>query len=93
MGHGDTARLLVQHGASVNATDHSDRCSLVYAAEGGHLDIVELLVSCDWHCVKKTDLSLKEAAQQATVIAAANGKIEVTIYKLDEILILLFVML
>ena len=84
MGHGDTARLLVQHGAQVNATDHSDRCSLVYAAEGGHLDTVELLVSCDWHCQKKTDLSLKEAAQQATVIAAANGKIEVILFYLTQ---------
>ena len=78
MGHGDIARLLVQHGAVVNATDHSDRCALVYAAEGGHLDIVELLVSCDWQCYKKADLTLKEAARQATVIAAANGKIEVS---------------
>jgi ankyrin repeat protein len=76
-GHADIARLLVQHGAVVNAADHSDRCSLVYAAEGGHLDIVELLASCDWQCYKKTDLALKEAAQQATVVAAANGKIEV----------------
>lgn len=82
MGHNDTARLLVQHGSSVNATDQSDRCSLVYAAEGGHLDIVELLVSCDWQCYKKTDLTLKEAAQQAAVIASANGKIEVTLYEI-----------
>ena len=72
----EVARTLVQNGAIVNAIDNSDKSALIYAAEYGHLEIVELLVACDWH-TQHNELGLVEAAQQATVMAAAKGNIQV----------------
>ena len=77
-GNGEVVRTLVQAGAPVNAADNADKCGLVYAAENGHLEIVELLVACDWPN-RKNELSLREAAQQATVMAASKGCIQVKI--------------
>ena len=75
-GRSEVARVLVQHGASVNSTDNNDKSALVYAAEHGHLEIVELLVACDW-LTQPNELGLGEAAQQATVMAASKGNIQV----------------
>ena len=75
-GCSEVSRTLVQNGAEVNAIDNSDKSALIYAAEHGHLEIVELLVACDWH-TQANQLGLIEAAQQATVTAAAKGNIQV----------------
>ena len=82
-GHCEISRLLLAHGACLNKTDRSDKCALVYAAEFGYLDIVELIVSCDWQLRRSNDLTLKEALQQATVVAASKGNIDVLEYLLD----------
>ena len=82
-GHAEISRLLLANGAYLNKTDRSDKCALVYAAEFGYLDIVELIVSCDWQLRRSSDLTLREALQQATVIAASNGNIDVLEYLLD----------
>ncbi len=75
-GCSEVARTLVQHCAEVNAIDNNDKSALIYAAEHGHLEIVELLVACDWH-TQSNELGLIEAAQQATVVAASKGHIQV----------------
>ena len=79
-GQSEVTRTLVQHGAVVNAIDNDDKSALVYAAEHGHLEIVELLVACDWGHLTN-ELGLVEAAQQATVTAAAKGNIQVNIFR------------
>ena len=76
-GRSEVARTLVQHDATVNAIDNGDKSALVFAAEFGHLDIVELLVACDWPHNTSNQLGLVEAAQQATVAAASKGHIQV----------------
>ena len=75
-GRSEVARTLVQHEATVNAVDNGDKSALVYASEHGHLDIVEVLVSCDWP-EASNQLGLIEAAQQATIAAASKGHIQV----------------
>ena len=75
-GQPEVARTLVQNQASVNAVDNSDKSALIYAAEHGHLEIIELLVACDW-ITQPNELGLVEAAQQASVIAASKGNIQV----------------
>ena len=82
-GQCEISRLLLANGASLNKTDRADKCALVYAAEFGYLDIVELIVSCDWPARRGNNLALSEALQQATVIAASKGNIEVLEYLLD----------
>ena len=84
-GQPEVARTLVQHQASVNAVDNSDKSALIYAAEHGHLEIVELLVACDW-ITQPNELGLVEAAQQASVIAASKGNIQVIqiIFRSDQ---------
>ena len=82
-GHVEIARVLLASGSSLNKTDRSSKCALVYAAEFGYLNIVELIVSCDWPSRRSNCLSLGEALQQATVIAAAKGNTEVLDYLLD----------
>ena len=75
-GQPEVARTLVQHQANVNAVDNGDKSALIYAAEHGHLEIVELLVACDW-ITQTNELGLIEAAQQAAVMAASKGNIQV----------------
>ena len=82
-GHCEIARLLLASGACLSKTDRSDKCALVYAAENGYLDIVEHLVSYDWPLRRSGDLTLGEALQQATVMAASTGNIDVLEYLLD----------
>ncbi len=77
-GQGEVVRLLIQAGAPVNSVDSLDKSGLVYAAENGHLEIIELLVACDWPALRN-ELTLREAAQQATVMAASKGYIQVWI--------------
>ena len=56
-GHLEIVRLLLQHGALVNAVDNSDSSPLVAAARNGHLDIVGHLVSnCEWSTDSVHDL-------------------------------------
>ena len=82
-GHCEISRLLLANGAFLNKTDRSDKCALVYAAEFGYLDIVELISSCDWPTKRSNGVTLGEALQQATVISASNGNIDVLEYLLD----------
>ena len=82
-GHCEISRLLLANGAVLNKTDRSEKCALVYAAEFGYLDIVELISSCDWPTRRNNDLTLGEALQQATVMSASNGSIDVLEYLLD----------
>ena len=56
-GHLEIVRHLIQHGALVNAVDHSDSSALVEAAKNGHLDIVGHLASnCEWSTDSVHDL-------------------------------------
>ena len=56
-GHLEIVRILIQHGALVNAVDHSDSSALVAAAKNGHLDVVGHLVSnCEWSTDSVHDL-------------------------------------
>ena len=58
-GHLEIVRTLLQHGALVNAVDHSDSSALVAAAKNGHLDIVGHLVSnCEWTTDSVHDLGM-----------------------------------
>ena len=58
-GHLEIVRTLLQHGALVNAVDHSDSSALVAAAKNGHLDIVGHLVSnCEWATDSVHDLGM-----------------------------------
>ena len=43
-GHIDTVRLLVKHGAILDAEDNDGRTSLMLAAEGGHVEVVRYLM-------------------------------------------------
>ncbi len=53
--------------------DKSETSALVYATQGGHLNVVSHLLSCDWSTDPVNDLGLAEAAQQAMVAAAQGG--------------------
>ena len=64
-------------------TNKKDQCALVQAAEHGHLDVVNLLVNCDWITDEVNDLSLSEAAQQAAVGAAKAGHEQILEFLLD----------
>ena len=45
---------------------------------------MELLISaCEWPVRRESDLTLAEAVQQATTLAASNGRTEVLEYLLD----------
>ena len=58
-GHLEIVRTLLQHGALVNAVDHSDSSALVAAAKNGHLDIVgHLLSNCEWATDSVHDLGM-----------------------------------
>ena len=56
-GHTDTARLLIENGADVNAKNKSDSTSLMYALEGGHTNTARLLIEngADVNAKNKTD--------------------------------------
>ena len=83
-GHLEIVRLLIQHGALINAVDHADTSPLVAAARNGHLDVVGYLVSnCEWCTDAVNDLGLCEGAQQAMVVAAAAGHDQVVEFLLD----------
>jgi len=43
-GHADSSRILLEHGADVNAHDHNDWTPLHYASLWGHLRVVQLLL-------------------------------------------------
>ena len=45
----------------------------MYATQGGHLNVMSHLLSCDWSTDPVNDLGLAEAAQQAMVAAAQGG--------------------
>ncbi len=81
------ARLLMAAGADIGAADNEDRCAIVKAAAQGHLECVEYLAACDWHKeeedgAKKGAIGLAEAAQQALVAAAQNGRFQASYDKL-----------
>lgn len=62
---------LLPLGHSVNAEDGKKRTPLIYAARGGHTDMVRFLIGCD------ADLNVvSENKVTATHIAALNGKHE-----------------
>jgi ankyrin repeat protein len=44
-GHTGTARLLIRHGADVNAREANGITALMMAADGGNLDLVQALLA------------------------------------------------
>ena len=44
VGHFDICKLLIQHGADLNALDYMEQTPLFAAADGGHADIVKLFL-------------------------------------------------
>lgn len=62
----------------------ASQCALVHAARNGHLSVVGYLLACDWLTnTGSTEVSHEEAAQQAVVAAAAQGKESIVEYLLD----------
>ena len=59
-GHTDIVRLLIAHGADVNAQSSSGNTPLMYACAGGHEDVVRVLLEAGAHVeVSSTLLTLK----------------------------------
>ena len=80
----ECVRTLVEKGAKVNQVDKAQCCSLVHAVKNtGHFPVVEFLVSCDWIADEGQDLELAEAAQQAVVVAAYEGHVDILEFLLD----------
>ena len=48
-GHTDIVRLLIAHGADVNAQSSSGNTPLMYACAGGHEDVVRVLLEAGAH--------------------------------------------
>ncbi|XP_031431125.1 protein TANC2 isoform X3 [Clupea harengus] len=72
LGYAETAALLLEFGASVEATSESGNSALGYAAAAGHLPIVTAL------CAKKAKVDhLDKSGQCALVHAALRGHLEV----------------
>lgn len=44
-GHMECAKLLVQYGASLLARDHSGFSALHYAVDGGHISVINYILS------------------------------------------------
>lgn len=65
-GHVDAARLLIEKGADVHATDSKGRAALTMAAGSGHADIVELLVD------KGADVDGKDKGGETALMRAAR---------------------
>ncbi len=65
----DTVRLLLDHGADVNATGPHDKTALHYAATAGHTRVVSLLLD------RGADRTLEDATGQTALdLARAAGK-------------------
>lgn len=82
-GHGDVLRVLVEHGADVNATNLSGSTPLHYAALTGRLDVVKDLIKNNAEPVveneyRKTALDEARSAKKGTVAEFLMSHVEDT---------------
>jgi uncharacterized protein len=66
-GHADTAKLLLDDGANVNALNTAGMTALHLAAKAGFLDVVKVLVNA------KPDLSIKDSRGWTALVWAENA--------------------
>jgi len=64
-GHVEVARVLLDHGADVNAVDECGKTALHWAAECGHTDVVKLLLD------RGADVTVKDRDDLSTPMARA----------------------
>ena len=57
-------------GAAVNVTDSQGSTALVYAVRGGHLTLLNLLLSFQW---PEAGCRIQDTAQESLVVAAKSG--------------------
>jgi ankyrin repeat protein len=64
-GHADIVRILLEHGANVNAEDDYNATAITRAAESGYLEIVRLLVAhgANTSIREESDLTALELAE------------------------------
>lgn len=77
-GHFEMVKLLLSHGANVNAADSQNRSALMMASAGGYMDIVALLLESGanlYSCSQQNDTVL--------MVAAAGGHNELVLRLLD----------
>ena len=77
-GHTDIVRLLIAHGADVNAQSSSGNTPLMYACAGGHEDVVRVLLEAGAHVeVSNIQFKVKLATMLCIVrfLALANAQI------------------
>jgi ankyrin repeat protein len=60
-------RLLIDHGANVNAKAHYGATALMAAAQNGHLDVVKLLIA------KEADVNARTRDNQTALSATQEG--------------------
>ncbi|KAL4885962.1 ankyrin repeat-containing domain protein [Aspergillus karnatakaensis] len=68
-GHNDVVRLLVQHGADIEAKTPQDDTPLTLAAARGHVDIVDFLIA------KSADIEARNEYQRTALLATVYGYI------------------
>jgi len=65
LGHGDVAKLLLDHGANINAQNKDGKTALYFAALRGNEDTVKLLIA------NKADPKITDAAGRTALVMAA----------------------
>ena len=73
--------LLIKYGCNENKTDYQGNPPLHYAAEGGHLPLVEQLLTSNWAAITKVN----NIGETALHWAVRGGKVPVINYLIDSI--------
>ncbi|XP_037051810.1 ankyrin-1-like [Bradysia coprophila] len=79
-GHPDVAKLLIQYGADVNATENNGYNALHLAAQTGYSEIVKLLVDK----VASIDAQTTEEWFTPLLLAASNGYLEIVKFLVND---------
>lgn len=82
-GHFDIAKHLLAYGARIDHVDTEGLSPLAHAACSGHLDLVVYLAQCSWPDDYGIALGLRRAAQQALIVAARSGHLQVCEFLLN----------